>query len=175
MRAKKSRVSTRPGLVGGLESGYALRVMYASVSRPGLVTPWSVEVRRPGGFMGPVTLAASSSYLEIFDGNGFGPDPSSVGTLGFWILVSSYLSFRWKRIRGLVEGIPTIVVRDGRISEEVLKVERLGEEEVLGAAREQGIASLSEIRFGILEGDGKFSFIKVHRDDQPGGAEKRSR
>ncbi len=99
----------------------------------------------------------------------------AVGTLGFWILVSSYISFRWKGIRGLVEGIPCIVVHDGRISEEVLKIERLDEEEVLSAAREQGIASLSEIRFGILEGDGKFSFIKDHQDEQPRGTEKRSR
>jgi uncharacterized membrane protein YcaP (DUF421 family) len=101
----------------------------------------------------------------------------AVGTLGFWILISSYASFRWKPIRGLVEGIPTIVVHDGRISEEVLKIERLDAEEVLSAAREQGITDVSDIRFGILEGDGKFSFIKTDRkagqDEQPRGTQKR--
>lgn len=62
--------------------GYALRVTYASASRPGLATPWSVEVRRPGGFTGPVTLATSSSYFEIFDENALDPEPSSSTSRG---------------------------------------------------------------------------------------------
>jgi uncharacterized membrane protein YcaP (DUF421 family) len=98
----------------------------------------------------------------------------AVGTLGFWILVSSYASFRWKAVQPVVEGIPTIVVRDGHIFEDVLKTERLDTDEVLSAAREQGIADVSEIRLGILEGDGKFSFITNHREAQQQGTEKRS-
>jgi hypothetical protein len=58
-------------------SGYELTVTYASVTRPGLATPWSVEVRHPGGFdSGLVTVAATSSYFDAFDENGLDPDPA---------------------------------------------------------------------------------------------------
>jgi hypothetical protein len=61
--------------VSGTAGGYELTVRYASVSRPGLATPWSVEVRRPGGFQGPVTLATTDEYFDLFDENGLDPDP----------------------------------------------------------------------------------------------------
>jgi hypothetical protein len=56
--------------------GFELSVTYASVSRPGLATPWTVRVRSPGGFDGPVVLATTSRYLALFDENGLDPDPS---------------------------------------------------------------------------------------------------
>lgn len=57
--------------------GYALTVEYADVSRPGLETPWKVRVEKPGGFDGPVTLRTTSEYLELFDLNGFSPEPDA--------------------------------------------------------------------------------------------------
>lgn len=56
--------------------GYELSVTYASVSRPGLATPWSFEVRRPGGFPDGLTVAVTSGYLDAFDENGLGPAPA---------------------------------------------------------------------------------------------------
>ena len=62
--------------------GFELTVTYASVSRPGLSTPWTVEVRRPGGFDGPVTIATTGHYFELFDENGLDPDPEAATTDG---------------------------------------------------------------------------------------------
>ena len=56
--------------------GYQLMVTYGRVSRPGLATPWSLEIRHPGGFEGPVTVSTNSKYLDLFDENGFDPQPS---------------------------------------------------------------------------------------------------
>ena len=58
--------------------GYELTVTYGRVSRPGLPTPWGFEVRRPGGFDGPITVSMSSAYLDLFDENGFDPQANSV-------------------------------------------------------------------------------------------------
>ena len=66
----------RSGEVSATGGGYELEVRYAKVSRPGLATPWSVEVTRPGGFDGPVTLATTASYFDAFDENGLDPDPT---------------------------------------------------------------------------------------------------
>jgi hypothetical protein len=58
--------------------GYRLSVTYGSVSRPGLATPWAIEVHHPGGFDGPLTISTTRRYLMLFDHNVFYPDPSSV-------------------------------------------------------------------------------------------------
>lgn len=88
----------------------------------------------------------------------------AVSTFGFLSLVGSWLGFRHRRLRPLLEGQPVVVVHEGRWLDEVLHVERLHREEVLEAARNQGIADLAGVRLGVLEPDGRFSFVRY--DDE---------
>lgn len=94
----------------------------------------------------------------------------AVGTIAFWVLVFAYISFRFPSSRRVVEGEPVIVVRKGKPMVEAMRTERLTLDEVLEAAREQGIADLDEVEVAILDPDGKFSFIKVdgeqHQPDE---------
>jgi len=84
----------------------------------------------------------------------------SVGTFAFWILVFSYVSWKFPRTRQAIEGVPVIVVRDGQPLDKVLELERLTLDEVLEAARNQGIVDLAQVELGVLEPDGKFSFMR---------------
>jgi hypothetical protein len=73
----------RTAEVSAAAGGYELAVKYATVSRSGLATPWSVELRRDGGFgQDTVTLAADAGYFDIFDENGFDPEPLESRTEG---------------------------------------------------------------------------------------------
>jgi uncharacterized membrane protein YcaP (DUF421 family) len=72
----------------------------------------------------------------------------------------SWLGFRFPRTRPVLEGDPLIVVQDGELVENNLKRERLTPEEVAEAARQQGIAHLSQVRWAVLETTGAISFIK---------------
>jgi uncharacterized membrane protein YcaP (DUF421 family) len=83
----------------------------------------------------------------------------AIGTLGFWILVWSYVAFRFKGTRGVIEGKPVVVIHEGRVQQEALRIERVTLDELLDAAREQGITDLRRVRFGVLETGGKFSFL----------------
>ncbi len=95
----------------------------------------------------------------------------SVGTFAFWILVFGYLSWKFPRTRPAIEGVPVVVLRDGRPLDEVLEIERLTLEELCESARNQGISDLADVRIAILEPDGKFSFIKsAATDDSPTGS-----
>jgi uncharacterized membrane protein YcaP (DUF421 family) len=92
----------------------------------------------------------------------------AIGTIGLLVIGASYLSFRWARTRHLIGGLPVVLVRNGTPIAETLRRERLDIEELMEAARAQGIADLREVAIGLLEPDGKFSFIKVDRSgDQP--------
>lgn len=95
----------------------------------------------------------------------------AVGTLSFWILVFSYLSFRFRSLRRGLEGAPILVLRDGRPLEAVLRMERVTLDELKGEARNQGIADLDDIEIGVLEPDGRFSFLRrVAGEAQHGSA-----
>jgi hypothetical protein len=51
-------------------------VHYAQVARAGLAVPFEVTVTRRQGFSGDVTVAVSSSYLELFDRSAIDPEPA---------------------------------------------------------------------------------------------------
>jgi uncharacterized membrane protein YcaP (DUF421 family) len=94
----------------------------------------------------------------------------AVGTIGVWILVFSWVGFRFRPMRNLIEGVPVVVVRDGRPIEPALKLERVTLDELLESARNQGIANLRDIDLAILEPSGQFSFLKHREDDQAQGS-----
>jgi hypothetical protein len=62
--------------VSAEHDGYAVTVHYPSVARAGLDTPWQVTVSHPGGFGKQVILAVTGSYFNIFETQGFHPNPS---------------------------------------------------------------------------------------------------
>jgi uncharacterized membrane protein YcaP (DUF421 family) len=97
----------------------------------------------------------------------------AVGTIAVWILVFSWLGFRFRPFRHAIEGVPVVVVRDGRAVEEALRLERVTLDELLESARNQGIANLRDIELAILEPSGQFSFLKRSADAEPRGAPER--
>ena len=51
-------------------------VTYAAVARAGLDVPLEVMVRHPGGFAEELVLGITADYLDIFETQGFTPDPT---------------------------------------------------------------------------------------------------
>jgi uncharacterized membrane protein YcaP (DUF421 family) len=84
----------------------------------------------------------------------------AVSTIILWMLLFSFASFRFGKARGVLEGEPVILVRNGRVQRKMLAYERLTEDELKDEARGQGIADLAQVMLGVLEADGKFSFVR---------------
>ena len=57
-------------------SGWALRLDYPAVARAGLDVTWRATVTRPGGFGKEITLAITGDYFDIYETQGFHPNPS---------------------------------------------------------------------------------------------------
>lgn len=81
------------------------------------------------------------------------------GTVALLTVVVSYSSFRFPRLRPLIDGEPVIVIEDGKPIERNLRRNRITREELAAAARAQGIPSLDGVRWGVLETSGNISFI----------------
>jgi uncharacterized membrane protein YcaP (DUF421 family) len=84
----------------------------------------------------------------------------AVGTFALFTVLFSYLPWRFQVLRPVLEGTPVILIEDGNVVEKNLKRQRLTHEEIAAAARAQSIASLEQVRWGVLETNGQISFIK---------------
>ena len=71
----------------------------------------------------------------------------------------SYISFRSRRLRPILQGEPIVLVQDGSLIETNLGRERLTAGEIAEAARQEQIASLEDVQWAVLETSGKISFI----------------
>jgi uncharacterized membrane protein YcaP (DUF421 family) len=84
----------------------------------------------------------------------------AVSTFALLTVAASFMSFRWRRAHTLIEGTPLIIVQDGEPVERNLRAERIQRSEIAEEARTQGIESLSEIKWCVLETNGTMTFIK---------------
>ncbi len=81
------------------------------------------------------------------------------GTIALLTVAVSFLSFRFPRLRPALEGEPVIVVEDGKPIERNLRRNRITLEELAAAARQSQLASIEDVRWGVLETNGRISFI----------------
>src|SRR5436190_2687579 len=63
----------------------------------------------------------------------------AVSTIVIIMVAVSYVSFRFQKATAVTEGLPVVIVRNGRLMRQALAVERLTEDEIQEAARQQGI------------------------------------
>ncbi|MEN5241164.1 DUF421 domain-containing protein [Pseudomonas atacamensis] len=79
----------------------------------------------------------------------------------------SLLKQRSSWVSRLIDGEPTIIVENGKLLHRRLRHARLVEADVMEAARSsQGIETIDQIKFAIIERNGKISVI---RQDPEGG------
>lgn len=93
----------------------------------------------------------------------------AISTMGLLAVGTSVVNHRLPRTRPYLEGRPSVVVRDGQVIDEVLRLQRITHDELHEAARKQGIGDLADVRWGIVEPDGRFSFVQ--RSGEDGGGE----
>jgi uncharacterized membrane protein YcaP (DUF421 family) len=87
------------------------------------------------------------------------------GIVAFGLLIGLQFAITWLSVRSsfvgyLVKAEPRLLVYQGAVLPDQLRRARVVEAEVLAAAREQGIASLSEVEALVLETDGTFAVVR---------------
>lgn len=90
-----------------------------------------------------------------------------VSTFVVWMIIGDLLARRSQRADRVLSGQAVIVLRDGEPDMERIRGERLRLDDLLGEAREAGYDRLDDIALGVLEADGKFSFVPARRAGDP--------
>ncbi|HEX3327845.1 MAG TPA: YetF domain-containing protein [Actinomycetota bacterium] len=72
----------------------------------------------------------------------------------------TWVQARYKKIDKLLDGLPLVLVEDGKPFEDRLRQERVGEDDILAAARQtQGLARMDQIKYAVLEQTGGISIV----------------
>ena len=83
-----------------------------------------------------------------------------IATLALLTVATAWLSYRFRVLRPVLEGEPILLMADGRVIERNLRRERVTREELSAEARLQQIGSLDDVRYAVLETNGRISFLK---------------
>lgn len=83
----------------------------------------------------------------------------AVSTMGLLAVGTSVVGRRFGRARPLLEGRPSLVLRDGEVYDDVLATLRIHREELEEAARKEGLADLDGVGWAFVETDGTFTFV----------------
>jgi uncharacterized membrane protein YcaP (DUF421 family) len=87
-----------------------------------------------------------------------------IATLLVLVFLTSVLAYRIPAFGRVTEGEPVVVVKHGSLVPAAMHRERVSPEEVLAEMHKVGIESMAQVKWGMLETDGRMSFIPW---DQP--------
>jgi uncharacterized membrane protein YcaP (DUF421 family) len=110
---------------------------------------------------------------ELFDQASMGRDNSmtnaiiAASTLLTLVFLSSIISHLYPPAHTLLSGSPTVLVRSGRYVEKNMNRERIGPEELTAEMHKAGYERLEQIKWAILEDDGKISLVPADGERKP--------
>jgi len=130
-----------------------------------LLAAMRVMGKREFSQMAPMEFVTLLLIPEIVTGALVGDDHSitsamiGIATLFVLVFTVSTLTHLSRRAAVVLEGTPTVLAHRGRFLEHNLDRERVTAEEVYGELRKRGLERIDQVRWAILEGDGKIAIV----------------
>ena len=131
-----------------------------------LLVAFRVAGKRQLGQLSPFDLVVLLIISNAVQNALIGRDDSLGGGLigaTMLFLVNGVVAWASSRHRGfgrLVESAPTMLVRHGRVCMDNLRRELMSLPELRAALRREGVVSVAEVRYAMLEEDGRVSVIR---------------
>lgn len=76
----------------------------------------------------------------------------------------AFISLKSRRFRKLVDGEPTIIIKNGKIMEKEMKKQRYNFDDLLMQLRDKDISNIADVEYALLEPTGKLSVIKKEKN-----------
>jgi uncharacterized membrane protein YcaP (DUF421 family) len=80
-------------------------------------------------------------------------------------VLTSYLTFRFRRLERAVDGTAKVLIKNGVLNEEVLRKERLTNDQLLTSLHENGVRSVAQVEMAFIEPSGDLTIIKKQKSD----------
>ncbi|MDR7871293.1 MAG: DUF421 domain-containing protein [Tissierellaceae bacterium] len=108
-----------------------------------------------------ITIGSLAANIITFDDKTIWDE---VVGLIWWCLLTAllaYITLKSARLRKVIDGKPSVLIKNGVIQKKELKSTRVNIEELSMMFREQGIFSMKEVDYAILEQNGQLSILKM--------------
>lgn len=121
--------------------------------------------KREFGQLSPFELVTLLLIPELVSQSAVGEDFSltnaviGVSTLFLLVFLTSAASHRFPRFERFIAGDPAVLAHDGKFVPRVMNAERVSAEEIYSEMRKVGLERLSQVRWVLLESDGKIAIV----------------
>lgn len=88
--------------------------------------------------------------------------------LAFIQIIMAQLSLKSKKFRDLVDGSPTVIIKNGKIDEAAMRKQRYNFDDLLQQLREKNVRNIADVEFAILEPSGKLSVFEKENNRMDG-------
>ena len=125
--------------------------------------------KREIGQLGPLDLLAMLILSETVSPALTAEDASipaaltAAATLLALTAAMGRLAYHSRRVERWMEGRPIELVRDGRLSEEAARSQRVTRQELDTALRKHGVDTLAEVRRAVVEPNGEITIVPAPR------------
>ncbi|WP_102693338.1 DUF421 domain-containing protein [Rummeliibacillus pycnus] len=75
-------------------------------------------------------------------------------------IIASLIALKSSKLRNIVDGSPTVIIKNGELSVQALKTSKLHMDDLLMMLREQSVFSIKDVHYAILETNGQLSILK---------------
>lgn len=75
-------------------------------------------------------------------------------------ILFSYIGLKSPKMRKLIEGNPIVIIKNGKLNFEAMRKLRYSLDDLISQLREQGIKSIEEVNYAVLENNGKLSIFE---------------
>lgn len=72
-------------------------------------------------------------------------------------ILFSYINLKSPKWRKIIEGNPVVIIKNGKLNFEAMRQLRYSLDDLISQLREQGIKSIEEVNYAVLENNGKLS------------------
>lgn len=76
----------------------------------------------------------------------------------------SFISLKSVSLRKLIDGNPIVIIKDGKLNFKNMTKLRYTIDDLIAQLREQGIKSIEEVNYAVLENNGKLSVFETSKD-----------
>ena len=76
----------------------------------------------------------------------------------------SYISMKSFKLRKVIDGNPTVIIKDGKLNFKEMTKLRYTLDDLIAQLREQGIKSIEEVNYAVLENNGKLSVFDKEKE-----------
>ena len=94
----------------------------------------------------------------------------AVSTLFLLVFLTSALAHRFSSFERAIGGTPSVLAHNGKFVLETMNHERVSADEIYSELRKVGLLELKQVRWVLLEPDGKIAVIPRPQESHPGKA-----